>query len=250
MAAFKFPLCLLAQGESINERINSIRDCAIVNEALKIPDEVLEIEFCEDDYTEVNEWDPDDLIQQKILIASKRKGMIIYNCFSVFSNYEVISEYIDEFELKNGKDMWTRIGVDIAWDTFNGDFRYELFAIICAVNGILGTKIPYKRITLKRIRAAMNGYKEYSIYEEISQFDNLPENNLTEIQDRTLRRRLDKLSEMNFIRRYTYRNRHTYYSTRIGSNDELAESVCKYKSNRIREREIIETIEQTYGLVE
>jgi len=250
MAAFKFPLCLLAQGESIDERIRNIIDFAIVNEALKIPDEAVEKIFCEEDYTEVKEWDPGVLIHQKILIASKRKAKTNYDCFSMFSNYEAISNYIEKYELEFGNDMWTRIGVDITWDTLKGDFEYELFAIICAINGILGTKEAYKRIILERIRAAMNGYKKYQIYTEISQSGNLPKNNLSEIKDRTLYRRLDKLSEMNFFLRYTYKKRHTFYSTRIGSIDELVEAVCKMKSIRMRKKENINIIEQAYGLIE
>lgn len=248
MAAFKFPLCLLAQGESIDERLHNIMEFAIVNEAIKIPDEVLEKDFSEEDYSEEKEWDPGNLIHQKMLITAKRKRKIINDCFCVFNNFEAISEYLDDFELKFGRDMWTRIGVNIAWDTLKGNFEYELFAILCAINGILGAKDVYKRITLERIRAAMNGYKKYPIYKEISQSGNLPKNNISEITDRTLYRRLDKLSEMNFFRRYTYKNRLTYYSTRIGSNEKLAEAVCKSKSKRIRDREIIYNIEQTYGL--
>jgi len=240
----------LTQGNSIDERLHNIIEFAIVNEAIKIPDEVLEKEFCEEDYLEVKKWDPGDLLHQKILIVSKRKRAVISNCFSVFSNYEAISEYIDEFELQFEKDMWTRIGVNITWDTLKGDFEYELFAIICAINGILGTKAAYKRITLERIRAAMNGYKKYPIYAEISQSGNLPKNNLSEIKDRTLYRRLDKLSEMNFFLRYTYKKRHTFYSTRIGSIDELVEAVCKMKSIRMRKKENINIIEQAYGLIE
>jgi len=249
-AAFHFPLCLLAQGESISERLNNIMEFAIVNEAIKIPDEVWEKGYCEEDFPEVKEWDPGNLIHQKMLITAKRKRKIISDCFSVFSNYEAVSEYIDEFEIQFGNDMWTRIGVDITWDTLKGDFDYESFAILCAINGILGAKDVYKRITLERIRAAMNGYKKYSIYKEISQSGNLPNNNISEITDRTLYRRLDKLSEMNFFRKYTYKNRLTYYSTRIGSNKKLAETVCKLKSKRTRDREIIYSIEQTYGLRE
>lgn len=240
----------MTQGNSIDERLHNIIEFAIVNEAIKIPDEVLEKEFCEEDYLEVKKWDPGDLLHQKILIVSKRKRAVISNCFSVFSNYEAISEYIDEFELQFEKDMWTRIGVNITWDTLKGDFEYELFAIICAINGILGTKAAYKRITLERIRAAMNGYKKYPIYAEISQSGNLPKNNLSEIKDRTLYRRLDKLSEMNFFLRYTYKKRHTFYSTRIGSIDELVEAVCKMKSIRMRKKENINIIEQAYGLIE
>ena len=223
-------------------------DFAIVNEAIKIPDEVLEKDFSEEDYLEVKKWDPGDLIHQKILIASKRKSTTIYDCFSVFRKYEAVSDYKNSYELKFGGDMWTRIGVDIAWDTLKGDSEYELFAILCAINGILGTQDAYKRITLERIRAAMNGYKKYEIYDKISQSGKLPNNNLSGIKDRTLYRRLDKLSEMNFFRRYTYKNRLTYYSTRISSNEKLAEAVCKSKSKRMRDRENIYGIEQTYGL--
>jgi len=94
----------------------------------------------------------------------------------------------------------------------------------------------------------MNGYKKYQIYEEISKSGKLPQNNLSGINVRTLYRRLEKLCEKNFFRRYTYKNRHTYYSTRVNSTDELVHKVCEAISNRMRDREIINSIEQTYGL--
>ena len=247
-AAFRFPLCLLAQGGSIKERLNNIMDFAILNDALKISDETLEEIFDEDYHTEITKWDPDNDIHQKMLITVLRKGLVINDCFIVFDIYKAMSEFIENFERRFGKDMWTRFGAQLTWDTYNEIFEYELFAIICAINGILGTKAAYKRITLNRIRAAMNGYKKYQIYEEFCKSGKLPNNNLSEINDRTLYRRLDKLGELNFFRRYTYKNRHTYYSTRIDSIDELVHTVCKAISNRMRERKIIDSIEQTYGL--
>lgn len=243
-------MCLLSRGESTTERIKSIIEFAIVDEALKIPDDALEKIFDADDYPEIERWDPDDYIHQKMLITAERKDRAVINCFSLFQSYESLSEYIEKFELRFGKDMWTRIGTALTSDTINEIFEYELFAIICAINGILGTQAAYKRITLNRIRAAMNGYKKYQIFEVFSKSGKLPQNNLSAINDRTLYRKLDKLYKMNFFRRYTYKNRHTYYSTRIGSIDELVNTVCEAISNRMRDRENINSIEKTYGLRE
>ena len=247
-AAFRFPLCLLAQDGSIKKRLNNIIDFANVNDAIKIPEDVLEEIFDEDDYTEITKWDPDNDIHKKMLITAQRKGLRINDCFSVLKTYEAVSEYVTKFELEYGQDMWTRLGASLTWDTYKGIFEYELFAIICAINGILGTKATYKRITINRIRAAMNGYKKYQIYQEFCKSGKLPKNNLSDINDRTLYRRFDKLGELNFFRRYTYRKRHTYYSTRVKTVDELVHKVCEAISNRMRDGEIINSIEQTYGL--
>ena len=235
---------------SINERISDIINFAIVNEAVKIQDEVLEKIFDEEEHTEVNKWDPNDLTHHKILIVAGRKRATVGNCFSLLKSHEAVSKFIKKYELQYGNDMWTRIGVDIAWDTLNGNFDYDLFAILCAVNGILGTKAAFKRITINRIRAAMNGYKKYPIYKEIIQSGNLSENNLSKIKDRTLYRKLDKLSDMNFFLKYTYKKRQTFYSTRIATIEELVESVCRVKSNRMRKRANIKSIEHAYGLGE
>ena len=240
----------MTQGGSIEEKIKNIIDFSLVNEALKIPDEALESIFDEASQIEVKRWNPDDPTHQRILITCSRKGLTVYDCFSVYNSYKSETEYLDEFKLKFGNDMWTRIGVDIAWDTLKGNFDYDLFAILCAVNGILGTKEAYKRITLDRIRAAMNGYKKYPIYKEIIQSGNLSENNLSKIKDRTLYRKLDKLSDMNFFLKYTYKKRQTFYSTRIATIEELVESVCRVKSNRMRKRANIKSIEHAYGLGE
>ena len=96
----------------------------------------------------------------------------------------------------------------------------------------------------------MNGYKKYPIYKEIIQSGNLSENNLSKIKDRTLYRKLDKLSDMNFFLKYTYKKRQTFYSTRIATIEELVESVCRVKSNRMRKRANIKSIEHAYGLGE
>ncbi|TFB09176.1 hypothetical protein E3V36_07185 [Candidatus Marinimicrobia bacterium MT.SAG.2] len=240
----------MAKDEEIEKRIMNIIEFGIVNEALKIPDEAIEKIFDDEDYTDFKEWNRDDSDHQKILIAAERKGAAISNCFSILSRYEAVSEYISNFESKFGKDMWTRIGVPLTWETYKNNFDYELFAIICAVNGILGTKDTFKKITLQRIQSAMNGYKKHDIYEEIKQSGILPKNNLSKINNRTLYRRLEKLSEMNFFRRYTYKNRHTYYSTTIDSNKELVKTVCKFKSKRMKERKAIYKIEKAHGLRE
>ena len=86
---------------------------------------------------------------------------------------------------------------------------------------------------MSRIRAAINGYKSEAIY--IKEEKENPGKMLT-IADRELYRKIEKLVDWNYFRRYTYNKRLSYYSTKIKDSNELMAMVLNDKAkskNRI-----------------
>jgi len=253
MPTLHFPLCLLSRDCNTKDKIDDLIGFAIYNHAKKIPDEQAEIEVeYIDSFSE--DYDEDNYDHIKVRVYAYRVDIKIGCIRSIFAEHEQCDQFIRNYELENGKDAWTQFNVSLLFDVRDGKFDYELFSIVCAVNAIIGKKKQYKRITRERIKAAMNGYKSNEIYQKELKQNRYRTNKLTQLPDHTLSRRLIKLSDegLNFFRRFTYKSRETYYSTRIACVEELMESVIKHKSKRkgiIKQQKEHELL-QKYGLAE
>jgi len=81
------------------------------------------------------------------------------------------------------------------------------------------------RITLKRIRYAMQGSKSEGVYRELRGEEIL-------LTDKQLKNRTLYLRSKKFISRFTYKKRETWYSTRIKTVEKLSEKVANYKAYR------------------
>ena len=143
--------------------------------------------------------------------------------------YLFAKEYYSSFTSEYQQDSWAHIGSDVFWKAKSGELDYIYFAGICGINAILGDNCTYKRITMSRIRAAINGYKSETIY--LKEEKENPGKMLT-IADRELYRKIKKLVDWNYFRCYTYNNRLSFYSTKIKDPNELMGMVLEDRSKR------------------
>ena len=162
-------------------------------------------------------------------IQEEEANNVFWNFISKPDEYLFAEEYCSSFTSEYQQDSWAHIGSDVFWKAKSGQIDYIYFAGICGINAILGDNSKYKRIIMSRIRAAINGYKSESIY--LKEEKKNPGKMLT-IADRDLYRKIKKLEDWNYFRRYTYNNRLTYYSTQVKDPNELMGMVLEDRSKR------------------
>ena len=253
MAALHFPLCLLSR--DIDERtiIDDLIGFAIYNSAMKLPEEVVDCEI-EDLFDFPGDYEEDNYDHIKMCAYAERVGISLGSLHSISTRHGFCQSYVDNYEIEYGKDAWTQFNSKIIFNVRDGKFSYELFSIICAINAILGKEAKYKRITLERIKAAMNGYKSNEICEKELKQKHYRDDKIISLPDHTLRRRIIKLSDegLNFFRRYTYKSRETYYSTQIKDEFQLMEQVIEFKSKRkgLDKKQIEMELLNKYGMAD
>ena len=163
-----------------------------------------------------------DESHSKIVLAADELGITISSITKTLSNHQRISSHITAFTERYGKDAFCRIGKDICFETKVGKFEYSLFAVLCAIQSILGKKKRYCRITKDRIRYRMHGYKSREIAEQGMIHKSIL------LTDRQIGIRVNILYGKNLFSKFTYARRQTFYSTRLGDK-ELAEKVKESK---------------------
>ena len=224
--AIKFPLCLLSYGNDIGDRMNKIISYSIVNGADKLPDEVVCSVGEEYDCHILEHPYCDEKIEDMLIRTNCTRGVEFEY---LKGEYLFAEEYYSSFTSEYQQDSWAHIGSDVFWKAKSGQLDYIYFACICGINAILGDNSKYKRIVMSRVRAAINGYKSESIY--LKEEKKNPGKMLT-IADRDLYRKIKKLEDWNYFRRYTYNNRLTYYSTQVKDPNELMGMVLEDRSKR------------------
>ena len=165
----EFPLCCLALDESKVEKLSYIISYGIVNHSFKIKAEInqraaLLEKFAPDDF------DYESIEDKKLLIASHELGITLGSINSNFERYSRLTNFINDYENKYGKDAYIRIGKKLCFETRDGQFDYTLFAILSAIQSNIGKKKKFFRITKDKIRYRMHGYKtkQISIDEKLS----------------------------------------------------------------------------------
>ena len=135
-----------------------------------------------------------------------------------------------------GKDAYVQINKDVCFDTRDGKFDYNLFAVICAIKSAIGKTATYKCITKDQIKHRMNGFKSKKIMNDKSHFylkDINPK--LIDLHDKKIERLRDKAAELNFYSYFTFKRRQTFYSTRLNKT-QLIEAVYENKEKREKRR--------------
>ena len=159
--AIKFPLCLLSYGNDIGDRMNKIISYSIVNGADKLPDEVVCSVGEEYDFHILKHPYCDEKIDDMLVRTNCTPNVEFEH---IKEGYLFAKEYYSSFTSEYQQDSWAHIGSDVFWKAKSGQLDYIYFAGICGINAILGDNSKYKRITMSRIRAAINGYKSETIY--------------------------------------------------------------------------------------
>lgn len=217
----EFPLCCLAYPGMDKAKIDLIISYCIVENSKKIQ---TQIDERIDDYI----WKIPPGFNKKlksdkqILLSSKELGISLGNFFRTKENHSILSQYISNYEFKYGKDSYCRMGKKLCFEARDGIFPYRQFAVLCAIQSIIGKTAKFKRLTKDRIRFALLGYKSKAI----AQKEITPEQIL--LTDRQLGTTIELLHAKKFFSKFTYANRQTFYSTKL-NDDQLFEAVKNSK---------------------
>ncbi len=209
----EFPLCCLSISGSDNDKVSSIISYYIVEYSKRIESKVEErVDELLEDETPPFGFNKKNLFHKKILLAGDELKVMLGKILFTIKRYDSISTHILNQKLKYGKDSYCRIGKGLCFETSEGKFPYRQFAVLCAIQSILGKKAKFKRITKDRIRFAMHGYKSKQVaLTELKGTEKL-------LSDRQLGTVIDTLHSKGFFSRFTYANRQTFYSTYYKEN--------------------------------
>ena len=217
----EFPLCCLSYPEDECIKVEMIISYCIVEHSNKVNSyihkRIRELERkLPSDFEEYNET------HSKVVLAADELAMTVSSIKSTLLYHKTLAEYINDFKAKYGKDAYCRIGKKVCFETRDGKFKYSLFAVLCAIQSILGKTKLYCRITKERIRYRMQGYKSKPIAKQEMQDET------TLLSDRQIGNRITVLYGKNFFSKFTYAQRQTFYSTRL-SDEQLREKVKESK---------------------
>lgn len=219
----EFPLCCLSYPGNERKKIDLIISYCICERSKKIKfninnriDELLE------KGKQPYGFSKKSMEHCRILLAAHELGILLGSISHTKDSHMDLLNHISKYEMKHGKDAYCRIGKNLCFEARDGQFPFRQFAIICAIQSILGKTKKYKRITKDRIRYAMWGYKTKAIASN--------ENISSEIllSDRQLGTAIEILHSKKFFSKFTYANRQTFFSTRL-SDAELYEAVKNSK---------------------
>ncbi len=168
------------------------------------------------------DFNPDSKTDCQIILAGEEFGVTIGTIQSINKRFSNVSNFVQEYEYKHNKDAYCRIGKKLLFETRDGKFKYKNFAVLCAIQSIIGKTKKHSRITKDRIRYRMRGYKSKVIAEqEMNGSQHL-------LSDRQLYRIISTLHAKKFFSKFTYAKRETYYSTRL-TDEELRDEIREMK---------------------
>lgn len=221
---FEFPLCCLSFPVDELKKIEMIISYCIVQHSRKIESKIEK---------RVNEllgfqkiptgFNKKSLTHKKILLAADELGISLGNIHNNIQSHELLFEHIKNYKLKHGKDSFCKVGKALCFETREGQFPYRQFAVLCAIQSVIGKKAKFKRITKDRLRFAMHGYKSKEVALKELKGD------VKLLSDRQLGTAIEILHAKKFFSKFTYANRQSFFSTRLDDN-ELFEAV---KSSKI-----------------
>lgn len=199
------------------------------NEALE-----LEADDAIDGYNLPDDFQEDDPFHKSFVLAVYRKGINSPSIKHNLKRHKEFKKYFTVFEQRFGNDAWCYFPKDILFDVRDNKFDYDLFSLICAVGSCIPTKYQYRHITKDQIAVRMKGCKTEKIRNEL--FSRRYQNSFppdlapkTELMHpKKVERLRNEACERGFFRCYTYRQRTTYYSTKLGQK-ELVQAVLKSK---------------------
>jgi len=217
----EFPLCCLAMNYDGEELLNNIISYCIVRHSQRIVTRTQErVLYFKGKMPK--DFNPDSKSDCQILLAGEEFGITMRRIMDTKNRYSEVSNHIQEYEYRYSKDAYCRIGRDLLIETRDGKFQYKYFAILCAIQSIIGKRKPFIRITKDRIRYRMWGYKSKDIaHKEMNGGQIL-------LTDRQLKRIIDFLHAKKFLSKFTYARRQTFYSTRL-TDEELIAAVSNQK---------------------
>lgn len=236
---FQFPLCALTFGKTHEERCNGILNFSLGDTGLRAwaaMDEFQRDEWLDrltnhkEEPTTGIDWD--EWEQQAVAYAMKLLNVTGGNVTWMLKNYRQVLEHKERFEKMHGRDVNVRCRTGLLFEVRERrGMTYREFAVLCAINSIIGNKTVPVRITLAAIAPRSLGFKSAKALlsdQKIRHFKPaFKECALTLKQVRTT---VEKLHELKWFARVTFGKRQTYYSNRMGQ-EELMKRVFASKTH-------------------
>ena len=214
----EFPLCSLSYQTNDRERVDLIISYCLMEYSKKIKIDVCEaIDFLTENLP--NDFDQQSSKHIRLLVAAQQLGIILESCSRLEKDYKKLLKHISNYAIKYGSDAYCRVGKRLCFEARDGILPYRQFAIICAVQSIIGKTAKYKKITKDRIRYAMRGYKSKNIALLEKEKDQI------RLTDRQIGKTLEILQSKRLFTKFTFANRQPYYSTLLNNVDNVEQAI-------------------------
>jgi hypothetical protein len=209
MKPLTFPLCLLSFQDTIKERMQYIIHYCVVTRLSRIKEKTIN-EILQK-ITPPRDFNPDNDIHRMIIVNAYELGISLGSVVETIAEGNKALQFVIDYERRYGSDAWAQVDMKLVFDTRNGAFNYNSFSILCAVTSILGKEADkFKIIASEQIQCRMNGFKTSAILEEEVR---LRELKIIDLPYKQLLRKIDAVSKLGYFHKYTFRKKHTYYSS-------------------------------------
>jgi hypothetical protein len=220
---FSFPLCALAYGQTVPQRLNAIICFGMVDAGRKLWPRIPESQRAAlwATWTERGEspkgFNSRDPLHVGLLCGASIIGVTVGSVRGSLADYHSLRQFREAFESRHGTDPVVRIKRELLFEARDGKgITPRELTVLAAIYSVIGCKAGPVLITRERIRRRVLGYKTRAVFEaEFSQrLDGAQP--LTEWE---LRSEVDRLHERGFFKRITYGQRQTYYSHRMTATE-------------------------------
>jgi len=236
-----YPLCCLVYVAGDKNKLEEVAKFCVVEKAFKIDHNYKikgRIKDTDFSFMTAKDFDLTQKLHLSIALFAKDLGIKINSIEEATHSWLKIKEFVEQFELKYGKDAYCRMGRQITFEAISGVLPLRMYLVLAAIHSILGKRNSFLRITYERIAYCMTGFKrkEFAIQEN-------PKQKL--LTGRQIGTCVDKLREKNLIRVFTYNRREKFYSTRIKCEETLRELVAKHKLQKAEKKFNVEDCEMS-----
>jgi len=225
-----FPLCALAFGVDVKERLGAILGYSSVQMGLLLWGKYTDEQIA-DFRAHPPEWCTSRLkrdLHLQIAMGCEALEIIPPALRFVWDDYVALDEFVDDCEQQYGPDAKVRLPVDWVLEALDGKgISYDELAVLAAIYSKIGSKQGPVRITRDEIWWRSLGFKSERVFKQ---------HYVSLRRPRRIRRLIDELAERNFFARITFARRETYYSHRLSQKD-LEEQIFEAKVYRARARQ-------------
>ncbi len=220
---FSFPLCALAYGQTVPQRLNAIICYSMVDAGRKLWQRIPESQRTglwatwAESGASPKGFNSSDPLHVGLLcgasIIDVRPGCLR----SALADYHSLRQFREAFESRHGRDPVVRIKRDLLFEARDGKgITPRQLTVLAAIYSVIGRKAVPVLITRERIRRCALGYKTQAVfYAEFCQ----RQDGAQPLTEWELRSEVDRLHEGKFFQRVTYGQRQTYYSHRMTATE-------------------------------
>lgn len=225
---YQFPLCALAFGETVEERLQHIISWSVLESGQKIWSKKGNDggESMVSGFLSTNggpeDFDENDELHKRAMAGYVTNRQHHPSIKAIIRQHAALDEFRRKFELRHGRDASVRVRTDIMLSALSGKLKYITFCVFVAILSDLGDK-AYKRVTKETIQPRMMGYKSNKVMKA----------ELSNRTDGAAPLRLSKISyqvtkaipRRRLLARARKNERQTYYSVRMSQSQLRTEMV-------------------------